>query len=581
MAYDPSDDQKTDPLKYVSDTVLGRAYAKPTSTKPKTYQQSNRAPGQTDGFSLQDITAKAQQRLAPLAQSVGDYAQTIPGKAADMASALQSKAQPYVDQAGKDLDVEMYERGMEQLSPEDRMASMHTYMKGAAPSDVYAHMDPATVRRMYPNMSPDQAAAYTRAAKGPVPQGPHAPVLKPGQRVDAALTMPQTHRQELDYLENQIRALRAQNTPQARQQAEQLAEMYQQYVGREARTNNIQAVQQRAKAAEDQARAQLAAQETQHTEQVEQAKKQNLTAEQTMDERIDPFIFAQEGTARTKKKGQTAGGVGGMTNRSFAGAMHDLMRRDETSPALQDLAKILGPDVMDHVRREDPTKLQNDRLVTSAIDKIKTPKDPELRERVFKDEVALNHELTGEGIQYLKNHKVPATLGNIYVTHFMGTGPGGAKFIQAAMNPKLAQQNAAKAFPAEAKANPEFFKKGATVKQVYDAVTNTMRKRVMEEGVKNPDDYLKKDYSDLQLKDLPKKTSALTQAEQHVGDAARPVYDLLRLVSGMKDKPPQMESEPVTVTARKPAAPMYKKAAAKNTIKALSAQRARNKTRRD
>ena len=341
MAYDPSDDQKTDPLKYVSDTVLGRADAKPTSTKPKTYQQSNRAPGQTDGFSLQDITAKAQQRLAPLAQSVGDYAQTIPGKAADMASALQSKAQPYVDQAGKDLDVEMYERGMEQLSPEDRMASMHTYMKGAAPSDVYAHMDPATVRRMYPNMSPDQAAAYTRAAKGPVPQGPHAPVLKPGQRVDAALTMPQTHRQELDYLENQIRALRAQNTPQARQQAEQLAEMYQQYVGREARTNNIQAVQQRAKAAEDQARAQLAAQETQHTEQVEQAKKQNLTAEQTMDERIDPFIFAQEGTARTKKKGQTAGGVGGMTNRSFAGAMHDLMRRDETAEKIQPSCKMI------------------------------------------------------------------------------------------------------------------------------------------------------------------------------------------------------------------------------------------------
>ena len=46
-------------------------------------------------------------------------------------------------------------------------------------------------------------------------------------------------------------------------------------------------------------------------------------------------------------------------------------------------------------------------------------------------------------------------------------------------------------------------------------------------------------------------------------------------------KAPRMESPPITVTPRKPAAPINKNAAAKNTIKALSAQRARNKTRRD
>jgi hypothetical protein len=60
----------------------------------------------------------------------------------------------------------------------------------------------------------------------------------------------------------------------------------------------------------------------------------------------------------------------------------------------------------------------------------------------------------------------------------------------------------------------------------------------------------------------------------------RPIYDLLRTVTGMKDKPAQMESEPITVTAQKPP-PVNKRAAAKDTIKALSAQRARNKTRRD
>lgn len=82
MAYDPSDEQKTDPLKYVSDTVLGRADAKPVPPKgalikPKTYEQYDRAPGQTEGFPLQEIASRAQARLGPLVGQLREAASPL------------------------------------------------------------------------------------------------------------------------------------------------------------------------------------------------------------------------------------------------------------------------------------------------------------------------------------------------------------------------------------------------------------------------------------------------------------------------------------------------------------------------
>ena len=65
MAYDPSDDQN--PLKYVSDAVLGRSQAK-APVKPQTYAGYNRAPmANAQSFPLQDLTEKARATLGPLA----------------------------------------------------------------------------------------------------------------------------------------------------------------------------------------------------------------------------------------------------------------------------------------------------------------------------------------------------------------------------------------------------------------------------------------------------------------------------------------------------------------------------------
>lgn len=455
MAYDKyAQTQDSDPLSAVSDKVLDQLSRQSAGVRPKTYADYNRSPSEFMASSRVPGSETYEREhlersLAPLVSSgIHGMFET----AQRMMQALQRQGGALADEAGKQVDLEMYERDLEPASPEDRVARMHAYMKGAAPHDAYAPMDPATLHRMYPNMSP-----------------------------------------------------------------------------------------------------------------------------QMMEQRIDPFIFAQEGTARTKKKGQTAGGVGGMTNRTFAGAMHNMMSRDETSPALQDLKDILGSDVSNRIRREDPATLQHDKDVLRGIDKIKTPKDATLRDRVFKDEVALNHELTSEGIQLLKNAKIPATLGNIYVTHFMGGGPNGAKFIASAMNPKRAKLNAAQAFPTEAKANPEFFKKGRTIKQVYDNITDTMRRRVAQAGVSNPQEYLTKDYSDLKLTDLPKQNSLLAKAEQRLEDAAPFIPGLAGMIQGMKrSEKPAPKAEPAP-----PAEPVSKKTQGRRVLKALSNQRARNKTRRD
>ena len=503
MAYDPSDDQN--PLKYVSDAVLGRSQAK-APVKPQTYAGYNRAPmAEAPRFPFQDVAENAQAILGPLAGQL-----------------------------------------REAVSP-------------------LAHQEPVNLSRMYHHMR--QA---TGAEPPPQPTHPN-PALPPGYTGYGLENLDRDEARQEAARERSYRTEYAKPEDFERQRAgidlEALSAQ---------RAQEIINEQNAIKAANDKQAAERAAWET-----------KNRANKDIISKGIIAPLVKHEGPGANTKS--SAMGPGGIEDGTFEGNLHNSYAKHTDFPGRADLEQRIqkiDPRALDLLKKyglvdierpydldkkgkkipKPPQEIADQKRLMDVIRNVRRPSDPKELANVMADQAGMMEPMIKEEMQTVKNLKKPLTLPNIYAMNFMGGSKGGKKFLEAALDQKRSKEKFSKMFPKEYPSNNDWIKESDSVGAVYEKLKTSMRRSGGD---------ITKDFTKFMDTPEPKDPGLVAQIEKRSAETVGKIdKELERLRAIMTGKKPPQE-------VKVPPAKVDKKAAAKNTIKVLSAQRARNKTRRD